>query len=59
MKKLQNNEAPKKRYYRIGRNGSGYSVFSSDGKAVTPENVWPIAMKLLERLMRAEVSDEK
>ena len=55
MKKSEN----KKRYYRIGRNGTGYSVFSADGKPVTPENVWPITMKLLERLLKAEVADEK
>lgn len=55
VKKSEN----KKRYYRIGRNGTGYSVFSADGKPVTPENVWPITMKLLERLLKAEVADEK
>ena len=48
----------KKRYYRISRHGTGYAVFDASGKQVTPENVWAITMRLMERLLRAEASDE-
>lgn len=39
--------------YTVKRVGSGYSVFR-DNKKVTEENMWPIAMKALERMLRAD-----
>lgn len=39
--------------YTVKRVGSGYAVFK-DNQKITEENMWPIAMKALERLLRAD-----
>jgi hypothetical protein len=39
--------------YNIQRVGSGYSVFQ-DGQKITEENVWPITVNALARLLRKD-----
>lgn len=44
----------KQKSYRINRHGSGYAIFDETGTRVSEENVWPVTMTNLERLLRKE-----
>lgn len=45
----------KKKLYNIERVVDGYAVFDDSGNQMTPANVWPITIKLLENIFRKEL----